>query len=44
MSQGYAVFVPSRGETTKMAISHADTALYEVKESGKNSYKIIIEK
>ncbi len=43
MSQGYACFVPTKDETTKRAIKHADKALYEVKENGKNSYKIIME-
>ena len=43
MSQGYICFVPSRGETAKKAIRHADIILYEVKKSGKNSYKIRIE-
>ena len=43
MSQGYACFVPSRGEAVKKAIRHADIILYEVKKSGKNAYKIIIE-
>lgn len=43
MSQGYACFIPSADETTKMAIAHADKALYYVKEHGKNSYEIIME-
>ena len=43
MSQGYACFVPSRDETVKKAIHHADSILYEVKENGKNSHKIMIE-
>ena len=43
MSQGYACFVPSQDETVKKAIQHADSALYEVKRNGKNSYKIIME-
>lgn len=43
MSQGYSCFIPNKDETPKKAIKHADKVLYEVKESGKNSYKIIIE-
>ena len=43
MSQGYSCFVPSHDETVKKAIRHADIILYEVKENGKNAYKIIME-
>lgn len=43
VSQGYACFVPHGGENVDALIQHADSALYYVKEHGRNSYRIIEE-
>lgn len=43
ISQGYACFVPTGTEDVDALIQHADSALYYVKEKGRNSYQIIEE-
>ena len=41
--QGYASFLPSRQESRNSLIEHADKALYEVKENGRDGFRIIVE-
>ena len=43
ISQGYARFLPSRQENRYSLIEHADKALYEVKENGRDGFRIIVE-
>ena len=43
ISQGYASFLPSRQESRNSLIEHADKALYEVKENGRDGFRIIVE-
>ncbi len=43
ISQGYACFVPQKGEEKDRLIEHADHALYYVKKHGRNAYYIIEE-
>lgn len=43
VSQGYSCFIPKEGEDRERLMEHADRALYEVKNHGKNSFLIRIE-
>lgn len=43
ISQGYASFLPGRQESRNSLIEHADKALYEVKENGRDGFRIIVE-
>ncbi len=43
ISQGYASFLPGRQENRYSLIEHADKALYEVKENGRDGFRIIVE-
>lgn len=43
ISQGYASFLPDKQENRNSLIEHADKALYEVKESGRDGFRIIVE-
>lgn len=43
ISQGYASFLPGRQENRNSLIEHADKALYEVKENGRDGFRIIVE-
>lgn len=43
ISQGYSCFVPTGDEEGVNLIEHADKALYQVKEAGRNGYRILIE-
>lgn len=44
VSQGYACFKPREGERLADILSHADKALYTAKDSGRDNYKVIMEK
>lgn len=43
ISQGYASFLPDKQENRNSLIEHADKALYEVKENGRDGFRIIVE-
>ena len=43
ISQGYACFIPKKGEDKDTLIEHADHALYYVKKNGRNAYHVIEE-
>lgn len=43
VSQGYSCFIPKEGEDRERLMEHADRALYEVKNHGKNSFLIQLE-
>lgn len=43
VSQGYAYFLPTEGESGECLIEHADKALYQVKQNGRNGFKMIVE-
>lgn len=43
LSQGYACFLPYEGERLAGLLEHADKALYQVKESGRNDYRVVLE-
>ncbi len=43
LSQGYVCFRPSGEERLSVLLERADKALYKVKNSGKNGYRIILE-